>query len=333
MANGVSSERSGQSIRTPVLAAFYIVVAWALTYHTLRLPVYLPSGDMAGFFSGHVPLPFQYRIFGPWIIQTLGSCTGLDRHGSELAYYMLAYVFLFFAFRIWLSAWLPRGVADLAPVWICAAFVGNLLPRYPWDPLGVAFLSLLLFTIHKRRWLLFFPLLALATLNRETTFLAVASLFFVELFYRKEGWWRTLALTASAGGLWLAVKVVLYLVYKESPGGALEWHLAENAAIFKCDLAYIDYLQNDYLKQIAGVFPLCWLQFLVALNGFWIPALVRLRSKDPFLKISALSVPLLLLAVILFGNIAERRVYLDLAPWVLPLALTSFFPKVSSGSD
>jgi len=333
MGSGVLSEKSDHVIGIPVLAAFYLAMAWAMTYHTLRLPLYLPAGDVAGFFAGHVPRPYQYRILGPWIIQTLGSFTGLDRYWSELVYYVSAYLFLFFVFRTWLRTWLPRAAADLAPVWICAAFVGNLLPRYPWDPLGVALLALLLIAIHARRWLLFFPLLVLATLNRETALLAVASLFFVERFLRREGWGRTLSLTASAAGIWLAVKAVLYVAYRDSPGGALEWHLAENAAIFMGESAYVDYLQNEYLKRIAGVFPLCWLQFLVALNGFWIPALVRWRSKDPFLKISALAAPLLLAAVVLFGNIAERRVYLDLAPWVLPLALATFFPKATGGSD
>ena len=139
-------------------------------------------------------------------------------------------------------------------------------------------------------------------------------------------------LSLAAAAVWLAIKVALGYLFAANPGGALEWHLAKNLDVLRGVVAFADVMHTPLLAPMAHAIPWCWLQFLAALNFVWVLVPVRWRAKDPFLRTLALLIPLHLGLMVLFGNLVERRIYLDVLPVVLPLALQTFFPAAPVSS-
>ena len=310
------------------LALFYAGMAWAMTYYVTQLPVHGVI-RMENLLAGTAPRPFQYRVLGPWTILALHRATGISLAAAELLWHFAAALGAFVAVRAWLRPFVPAAVADLAPVWVTATAVNSLVLQYPWDLPGIFFLAVLLDLLRRRNWRLFLPVLALATLNRENTYLAVAAVVVAEGFHRRA-WLRAAGLGLAAAVAWLAVKVALDRLYFGNPGGTLEWHVLKNLDVLRGRIAFADWMHAPLLAPVAFAVPWCWLEFLAALNFAWVLVPVRWRAKDPFLKALALLIPLHLVLVFLFGNLSERRVYLDLLPIVLPLALQTFFPPAAA---
>jgi len=224
-----------------------------------------------------------------------------------------------------LKPFLPKAVADLAPIWVSATLLNNIVLRYPWDPLSLGFLSLLFVLIQRKKWALFYPALMIATFNRETTYLAVMAVFLMEIKDR-SGRIEALSRTALAAMIWAGVRATVQIIYRDNPGAPFEPSVTLNWDFLMCKIAFIDYLNNPFLTHLGHVFPLSWLQFLTALNGTWLLIFPRFRSKDPILRRLALLIPIQLLAIYLVGRLFERRLYMELLPIVLPLALQTFFP-------
>jgi hypothetical protein len=321
-----AAEGSGYRL---ALALFYAGMAWAMTYYITQLPVRGLTA-IEPLLAGTAPRPFQYRILGPWTITALHDLTGIGYASAELLWHFAATLAAFVAVRTWLRSFVPAPVADLAPVWVTATVVNNLMLRYPWDLPGIFFAAVLLELIRQRSWRYFLPVLAVATLNRESTYLAVVAVFLAEGLLRRS-WPRALGLSAAAAAVWLAVKIALGHAYAANPGGALEWHLGENLDILRGEVAFADVLHTPLLAPVAGAPPWCWLPILAALNFAWVLVPVRWRAKDPLLRTLALLIPFHLGLMVLFGNLAERRIYLDVLPVVLPLALQTFWPPESGG--
>ena len=306
------------------MALMYAVFAWAMAYYTSFLPTF-SAASLDALIRGRAHLPYQYRILGPFVVGSIKGALDLSTRQAELLFYVLAYAFAFVAFRAWLKLFLPARAADAAPLWLSATLFNNLMLRYPWDVLSLAFLTCLLMLIYKRSWALFLVVLAVATLNRETTYLAILALVVVELFYRKSPAGRTLALAAAAAVVWFAVKFALNAAFAGNPGGGVEWSLPENLQILRCETCYMDFSASSALKSLCFTFPLCWLQVLSVANFAWLLIFPAFSRKSPLLKWLLVLVPFQLALIMLFGTVAERRVYIDLYPVIIPLALQTFF--------
>jgi hypothetical protein len=309
------------------LALFYLGAAWGMAYYAVQLPLHRLI-NIETLIAGTAPRPFQFRVLGPWTILALQRATGLSLESAELLWHLASYLALFAAMRAWLRAFLPAAVADLAPVFVAGVFVNNLVLRYPWDAAGVFFITVLLDLARRGRWLPVFGVLAVATVNRENAYLVVPAVFLTAVFHRRVGLPRGVGLTVAAAAVWLGVKTALYHAFPDAAGGVLQWHVPENLAILAGRAPFLDFRHVPALAPLGTAVPWCWLQVLGALNFVWVLVPVRFATKDPLLRALAWLVPIHLTLLFLFGNLAERRVYLDLAPIVLPLALQTFFPPV-----
>jgi hypothetical protein len=201
--------------------------------------------------------------------------------------YHLTYFFLFaclvaalFAYRYLTGAlFAPAAVfQDFAP-----ALGLLLLPLtflhggYLYDFPELMFMGLALVCIVQRKWLLYYPVLLLAILNKEADVLLI--LFFVAAMVRSMPRGRFLAHVAAQGALGIAVLVAVRQAYAGHVGSAMQFHLDTN-------LRYLAVPQN-YLRvfdvyapliPVPRGFNILTLLFLAALVGY------RWREKPPFLK-------------------------------------------------
>lgn len=195
----------------------------------------------------------------------------------------------------------PSYVADFAPM------VGLLiLPvffkyySYIYDPSTIFLFTLAIILIVKERIWLFYLVFLLATVNKETSILLVG-IFFIREFkvMSKASLVRHLL---SQMLLWIAVKAILLVIFRNNPGSFCESHLSHN------------------LDLISAPFRLLYFVGVVLL--FCVLICYRWTEKPSFLRKSLFitAVPLISLAFF-FGFVDELRGYYEVFPFLFLLSV------------
>lgn len=307
------------------LMAVHLVVTWhSLTRPFLNLREYVHGTGLK---------PYQYRALPALVARPLVAALDASGVSARLAGRAAPFnnpvVLAFMALQIPLAVWLVREVrswlADRsgneelgfwAAPGVLAVLPANLYGYnesnwyFPYDLPGVAFTFALLGFASKRRWLPFYLLFPLATLNRETTFLVTAAVVFVSLEGLKgspggfRGWLgravpKALPHIVAQGALWVAVKAALFYAYRANASEG-EFQLFANKLT----------LNLSYLAK-----PMWWPQMLSTMAFLWVPcfALWR-RHEDPWLRAAMLCFPLYGLAMLLVGHLVEIRIFAEFTP-------------------
>ncbi|MFA5376465.1 MAG: hypothetical protein WC455_12035 [Dehalococcoidia bacterium] len=189
---------------------------------------------------------------------------------------------------------LPEFMADLLPVvallLLTLGFVYGL--GYIYDPSTLFFMTLGLYLIIKRRFMIFYPVLALALLNKETAFLLTVFFFLHELRLMRPG---KLALhTIVQIALIVAIQSSIRWNFRFSPGSTLEYHLMDN--ILKSSKISLLYIVTIFII-------------------FWIPVKKGWASAPAFLRHSLIAgLVFLIPGWIMFCRLAEVRDFLEIYP-------------------
>ncbi len=261
---------------------------------------------------GIAATPYQYRALVPWIA---GQLTPEPYNPTALkARYwwteLIALVGLGIVFRRFLSLFIAGyGLTSIFALALYAILPFNyrLQDYYPYDIPSVLFFCAGLILVYQRRWALFYPLFALATLNRETSiFLTLAT---VLVWYDGQRWPRTLALAVTQCAVWLAIKWFLFEVYRGNPSigyGLFQSQLKMNAAL-------VIYQPATALTALAT-----WAYL-------WIPVTLGFgRIVHHKLRRTLLIVPCVVVMMLFVGVINETRIYGELLPVVLAGAAVVF---------
>lgn len=194
----------------------------------------------------------------------------------------------------WIRELLPVAAVSILPVFFLAG------THFVYDFPALFFFTLLLALLWRQRWGWFYPLYAVALLNKETT-LFLALLFALHFFSRMPRR-RYFAHLLAMVGLFVLVKAGLTLAFAGNPGPLLENHLREN------------------LFTLLTPFPL-WrlldvaLVLLLLFQGF--------RKKPEFLRHGLFLVVPIFLLQLFFGVLGEIRVYYEVYPILFLLAVPS----------
>ncbi len=263
------------------------------------------TGDSspANLLAGIAPTPFQYRVLVPWLVHG-ALATHLVAARDALALFdiveFVAIVALGLAFRRYVSFFIPdrRLSAVLAlSIYFVLPFVYKDTVFYPGDLPSALFFTLGLILIYRQNWTWYYPLFAIATLNRETSLFLVA----VFVFGAAQSWRKTGLHVAAQAAIWIAIKLTLRTLYSGNPShgnGLYEDHYIFNR-IFLHD------------PRIVGVYLSSW--------GFtWIPVVVWYRRiTEPFIRHTLWVVPLFMAAMFKVAVLSETRVYGEMTPIVL----------------
>lgn len=278
-------------------------------YH-LAVAVQLPFADLTHLLEFRAPKPFCYRVFTPACLRFLTQW-GASPEEAASAYEWGALVALYYLFRAYLREFLTSAQAAYAAlaIYFVVPFV-FIVPQpftvwFPWDIPSVCFFLAGLHLLYLERWVAWYGVLLVGTLNRETM---VFLLPIMALALWRRGFTRVRAAHVVASAvLWLAVKGVLAWSFRNQSGPwVAEWtHRAQDLTHWR-----------ENLGQLAD--PTLWPYLLSALGFVWILAWhLRKRVADSFLRSALVVVPLYFACVFLFANIAEHRIYADLIPVVL----------------
>lgn len=291
-------------------AAYFTQLRFELTgeNHHARLP------DLV---QGTADTPFQYRILVPWLVgralrveavaRLAGSPLNLFKAGELLATFTLLLVFRRYL-RDYVAHALARDLLALGLLWVLVAHF--VVPReipfwYPSDIPAIVFFTLGLLWIREKRWVAFYPLFAVATLNRETTIFLTLAWLAVGLGRERPA--VLAAHTVAQLVVWTGIKAWLHTAYGGNPGAGL-LEIAEQVGGRPHVLVNLEFLAR----------PAHWPSLASAFGFAWIPCALGFRAvRDRFAE-RTLLVALAYVAVAMFvGNVYELRVYGELVPIVL----------------
>lgn len=174
------------------------------------------------------------------------------------------------------------------------------------------FTQLLLFTaaslcLFKKQWPAFYPLYALACLNKETSLL-LPFIFIVWCVGLKCLNLKNIKHVLTQVLIGVAICTTLSWIYRNTPGEDVYWLVWRNLNV--------------------SFSPLAWVRLVILLTGIFL-ALFRFQSAPFFLKCGfAATLPILLLATLFFGYIDEFRDYYEALPFMVSLSLITIGKKL-----
>ena len=175
-----------------------------------------------------------------------------------------------------------------------------------YDPAQLMLFTASLYCLFARRWRPYLILFALACINKETAILLVPIFIFSYPMYplRLADGAARLLLGAQVA-IFVVVKAVLALSFRDNPGPFMEFHLLDHN---------LNFLAIGY----------GWSQLiLLALLGF--VCFYKWGEKPRFLKIAfVFTLPTMLALYLFVGWLDEWRVYYEAYPVVLALAVHTF---------
>ncbi|NLG29122.1 MAG: hypothetical protein GX557_14520 [Chloroflexi bacterium] len=262
---------------------------------------------------GAIPDPLNYDTHGKVYARFPALYGGMLYLGWELEYlteYATAVVLMYAALLGFLFALMrltralyraPEGVefcVGIAAVWILPVFFVK-GTHYIYDLPQLLIFTVLLLSLARHRWGLFYAVFLVGLYNKETTVLA--TLIFAVYLWDRMPRARMLGHLVAQGAMFAVTKLLLWWLFRSNPGSVVENHLWINV--------YNGLLRPHDLNSVVTVAALAG---LVAYGYARKPALLR--------RALVIAAPMGLLYAV-FGTYGEIRVFYELLPIVLLLSL------------
>jgi hypothetical protein len=338
----------------PAVVVVLCALSAAFTLYLFVRPPGMDALDRARFgdtIYGRAHRPFVGRVLVPWVVRGIAAVTPepvrratsaairdrLVRHGEprsidEYPYEFAAVVALLFLCLCGFAFCLRRLAvttlridgwrADLVPI---AALL--LLPcMYVYMSFVYDFATLFLFTLGlvmlaEKRWVPFFVVFAVGTVNKESTILLTLVWL---IHFRRSLSTRQLLLGAAAQVLvWLAIRGGISLAYAHNPGFPLEWHLPRNIHRFTHLGFYV--MTRGPVSLLREFGPRA-----LAVAGL-VGIVLSRRSAPRFLKDAFWIIAPMLLVCALFGFLEEARDYYEFYPVGMLLLAHVLFRRAEPG--
>lgn len=283
-----------------------LLLAFALAVFSLYIKLVTWDEPRAGFeqiVNGTAYKPFVYRVLIPWLIRAAGLIAPVSRRFYAIIIMFLCFIgFIAVIYRLSLHYWASINIAYLNS-FACVLMLIPLMisDNHVYDMSTLLLSSLALLTMTKRNWRWYLAIFVLGCLNKETflLFAAVFAICFLGILERRT-WFRLLF---AQMGIYTVIRLFIMHVFRDNPGGMLEFHLQQNLlAVYKLPWLIAIYFA---IFLMAGI--------LVFVN--W-------KEKPAFLRRSflILAIPLGVL-YLFFGRLIEIRVFYEAYPAFFLLAI------------
>jgi len=267
--------------------------------------------------------PFRYRVLVPTIVRWTGAITGAPHRWLFWAVAGVAFFLLLIVYRRYLANFVSPRVAAASAVAIAYPMVWNYCVLnnlyFPFDVPAVLFFVLGCHLIYTRNWRAYYPVLALAVLNRETSAFLLVVMLVTSLHTAMPR--RTLAAhLAAQAALWGTIKLGFYAAMGGAPTGFAD-HIADNVRILSDMAAFRGNGPKDLLKLV------------LSFGGLWLLVPWAWRRSPAFVRRAVAVMIPFLVAASLTAVIDEVRQYGELIPIVLTpvvLALAARRPNAAA---
>lgn len=244
--------------------------------------------------------PFVYRMLVPSLARALEQVTGVHAVYCMIFLFALSAVGLFYSLKYLYTAFRENdGYAGLFAFIGCQlTFLFILIGVKVYDVATVMFFAWALGLLARGKFDLYYLVFAIASINRETTFLL--TLFFMVYFFRRLPLRQYLVGLIYQGVAYLVIKIGIMRIYADVPGEDAQWRPME---------VLTGYIEDPIWFAVL---------FLIAFCVFFAIALYRWNEKPLFLRVAFLTMfPVLLILHIFLGYAYEIRVFVEVLPVLL----------------
>lgn len=277
--------------------------ASALTWARIANLQELPSWHLQ-MISGSAPAPNQYRPLTPWLAEMVRYLMpGESIYAAYFAVRAAATGLGLFCFDRYLKVWFTPAAAAAG-----ALFLAAIIPFTYWrvvqesDPINLLVFVLAFWALARRRDLLLLPLVLVGTLNRETV--AMIPALYLIIRWGRERPLRLAWTTVALGAAWVLAYGGMLMIY--GPRG------------YYCDVVML-------WRNLSTVLPTVYVFLLF--GALWVLAFMGQRRGPEMLRRSLWLVPPYVALHYAVAIAQEVRVYLPLAPIVIPLSWCVLFPE------
>ncbi len=265
-------------------------------------------------FSGNTP--FQYRVLTLIVARMVHLIVAVNV--IQIYRVMtICWVFLtLILFRNYLHRFMPSRNTDTYALVLFYPLLWNyciLSPFFfPWDIPAIAFFILGLLYMVDRRWMAYYVVFILASLNRETSCFLVVAYILVEIGRRDTK--PIVANVLVQTLIWLLIKYTLTMMFSANPGAKVfENHMRNNI--------------NFYLTTREWGLPIISRMFTFGFLWALIPLYWK-RQPLFFKKMLLIAVPFLT-GMSIVGNLFEARIYSELVPIIVGPAIFAIHTLVA----
>lgn len=241
--------------------------------------------------------PFQFRVLLPIIVRLFHGVFPLP---VDQYYILLSLVFtaaLFFSYRAYLRIFVPDNAARWLAFTLLIPLVAVFSDRwyYPYDIPSAFFITVGLTLLAQRRWTAYYVLLAIATVNRETSVCLIWAFLFTQWGQLSKS--RYAAHLVGQTLLWGAICAVIRWIFRNNPGEGMEWHVASNIDGVQYLLRHPDLvIYATVTTLLALVSVACWTR----------------NTQPPFLRRALLVCLPFMAAMTIAGYWFETRIYSEI---------------------
>lgn len=270
--------------------------------------------DLEHMVAGTALTPMQYRVLLPWLYRVLHASPvpmlqGISLHRYSQLIEVSSVVCLLLA-----SRWLLRRVGltpseSLCGSWLTALLLPfhYLLPEhsyyYIYDIPAVLFFTIGLGLLVDRNWAWFYPLFAVATVNRETV--CFLTLIYVLAAFRRDNFRSIATHVIAQACIWVTIKATLLYAYRANaqPAYGAQFGLFKNS--LASNLEFLGQFGTPDLL-VASMFAFLWIPVFAL--WAWIP--------HPFVRRAVVAVPIFIVAMLYVGEVEELRIFGEMIPVV-----------------
>ncbi len=255
--------------------------------------------------AGQAASPNQYRPLTPWIAEVLASL--MPRGDVFTAYFViraLSVALTLMVFDRYLRRWFSNGAAAAGALCLAAVIPFTYFRVVQEsDPINLLVFVSAFWALAYERDALLLPLVAVGTLNRETTLMIPAIYLLARWGWEKRS--RLAVRTLTLAGAWALIYGGIHLRYGPRP-------------------PYTD-LQHVRAENFGSWLPTI---FAIAfLGALWVLPFLAGRDAPPLLRRSLWLVPPFVALHYWVGVVQEVRLFLPLTPILIPLSWWALFPE------
>ena len=266
--------------------------------------------------------PYQYRILVPAIARLMQVVTKLEVVSIYFTLTLASTVGVLFGFRSYLRQFIPEEAANLGTLaiiypmlWNLAAFC-NWRFFYPFDVPTILFFVLALTSLAKKRWIAFYVIFILASINRETSFFL--SVIYLVTSFSKDRIKSSALHLALQVAIWSGIYFTLRHQFSDNPGNPFDLMWWRNLEMWKTFAT---------LQFNEGIFA------MLSMCGFiWLLIPLQWNALPQFLKLAMLICIPFWASMFVVANLDELRIYCELIPILTAPAVFSLWKGSGFGS-
>jgi len=355
------------SFKLALLLSFYLVASFIIVA-LLAAPILVDKriGMITlSNFQGH--RPFQYRVLMPLVIRAIEAAIPIkvkdtvtriaapkilanmenrevaiekaeviSNHIFRSVLYIGLNILMMFLFLI--SLRLLASTLDIFPsLWIDIAPLGMVLVMpifydcavYMFDFPHLVLFTLGMYLLYKQNWALYLIVLGVSILNKETGILMVV--IFAIVYISRMDRARFIKLLGIQIAIFLVIKISLYTIFRDLPGGFVEWRLGDN-------IEHLAKLSNYFRFTPTGRSMLLPINLNIPLpRGINLPMFVaivlvvwyRWREKPLFLRKALGYLVVVVPLALTMGLVFELRAYFDVLPIIYLLGAAGIYKFIA----